>query len=279
MKARLWQNPSSVPSTNASTPVSPSMQVNSSSGGATSPLTPPQQSQPPPLPQQQQQQQPPPSIQSYPNAGFVPQQQPTAPPAQYATHLPQQQQQQQQQFNPQVHASMYMQATSNQNSLLGNLQQSANSYRHSMHPNIAPPQHVAAQYPTASQTHHPSSLDHNQVLQQQQQQQQQQMRLNYPQYATNPAFDRAAWAAAAHHQSLQSSQSALSFATAAQQSNMASYPSSIHAQSPFLATNVSRVRRLGELTARLLFSMVCFKAISCTCILMATSHPTDIQRW
>ncbi|CAF1220241.1 unnamed protein product [Adineta steineri] len=228
MKARLWQKPSSVPSTNPSTPVSPPVSTNNS--GATSPPPPPQQ--------QQQQQQP---IQTYQNSAFVPQQQQQQqvqppPPPQYSSH-PQQQQFNQQQMPPpsqQQHAPVYMQPTTsthpNQTSILGNIQQQTNNYRHPMHPSVAPPppQHVAAQFSTANQTQHPSSLEHAQALQH--------LRMSYQNYGPNTPFDRTTWTTA-HPQTVQTTQPTLSFATSAQQANMTSYPTSIHQQPQFIAAN------------------------------------------
>jgi len=227
MKARLWQKPSSVPSTHPSTPVSPPISNNNS--GATSP---------PPLPLSAQQQQP--SIQTYPNSTFVPQQQV---PPQYSSH-PQQQQfnqqqissQQQQQQQQQQHAPIYMQTTAanthpNQTPILGNLQAQQTNYRTPMHSSLPPPppQHVAAQFSTTNQAQHPTSMDHTQVLQQH-------LRMTYPNYGANTPFDRAAWSTP-HPQSVQATQPTLSFATTAQQANMASYPASIHPQAQ-LFTNV-----------------------------------------
>jgi len=227
MKARLWQKPSSsVPSTTPSTPVSPPIINNN--GGATSP---------PPLPVSQQQQQP---IQTYQNSTFVPQQQQQQqappPPPQYSSH-PQQQQFNQQQIPPQQqHAPVYMQTTGNthpnQTSILGNLQAQTNNYRHPLHSSVAPPppQHVAAQFSTTNQTQHPTSIDHAQALQH--------LRMSYPNYGPNTPFDRATWATQ-HPQSVQTAQQTLSFATAAQQANIASYPGSIHQQPQFIAANVN----------------------------------------
>jgi hypothetical protein len=235
MKARLWQKPSSIPSTNASTPVSPS----TNNGGAASP--PPQ-----PIPQQQQQQ----PIQTYQNSTFVPQQQqaPPPPPPQYSSHP------QQQQFNqaqaPQQHAPVYMQATANthpnQSSILGNIQQQTNNYRHPIHQSVAlPPQHVA-QFQTTPQTQHQTSMEHPQVLQQH-------LRMSYSNYGGNAPFDRAAWAAATHPQSVQTTQPTLSFATQAQQANMASYPTSIHQQPQFITANVSlTLNRQKQINQRVL---------------------------
>ncbi|CAF3987484.1 unnamed protein product [Rotaria magnacalcarata] len=211
MKARLWQKPSSVPSTNASTPMSPPMMSNNS--GATSP---------PPSSQQ--------SIQTYQNAAFVPQQQQTLPPQpQYSAHPQQQQQFNQQQIPQQQHASVYMQTAANthpnQTSILGNIQSQTNTYRHPMHSSAGPPQHVAAQFSTTNQTQH--SMEHAQALH---------LRLSYPSYGANTAFDRATWAAT-HPQSVQTAQQTLQFATAAQQANMASYPASIHQQPQLFAGN------------------------------------------
>jgi hypothetical protein len=232
MKARLWQKPSSVPSTNPSTPVSPPMTGNNS--GATSPPPPPQQ-----------------PIQTYQNSTFVPQQQQQAPP-QYSSH-PQQQQFNQQQIPPpqqqqqQQHAPVYMQtptnAHPNQASILGNIQSQTNNYRHPMHSSVAPPppQHVAAQFSSPNQTQHPSSMDHAQVLQQH-------IRMSYQNYGANTPFDRATWTTA-HPQSVQTAQQALSFATPAQQANMASYPGQIHQQPQFIS-NVS-YRKYSQIGTKL----------------------------
>lgn len=234
MKARLWQKPlsSSVPSTNPTTPVSPPT-INSNNG-ATSP---------PPQPLQTQQQQPP--IQTYQNSTFVPQQQTQQAPPQYSSHPQQQQfnqqqippqQQQQQQQPQQQHAPVYMQTAANthpnQTSILGNLQAQTNNYRHPMHSSVAPPppQHVAAQFSTPNQTQHSTQIDH-QVLQQH-------LRMSYPNYGANQQFDRTAWATP-HPQSVQATQPTLSFATTAQQANLASYPASIHQQPPFITANVN----------------------------------------
>jgi hypothetical protein len=223
MKARLWQKPSSVPSTNPTTPVSPPITGNNS--GATSP----------PLVQQQQQQQ---SMQTYQNSTFVPQlQQAPPPPPQYSSH-PQQQQFNQQQIpqqQQQQHAPVYMQATANahpnQTSILGNIQPQTNNYRHPMHSSVAPPpQHVAAQFSATNQTQHPTSMEHAQVLQH--------LRMAYPSYPTNTPFDRTTWSAP-HPQSVQTSQPTLSFATTAQQANMVPYPGSIHQQPQFIPANVN----------------------------------------
>jgi len=228
MKARLWQKQSSVPSTNPTTPISPP--ITSSNSGAASP---------PPPPIQPQQQQP---IQTYQNSAFVPQQQQQQqqappPPPQYSSH-PQQQQFNQQQIPPQQqHAPVYMQATTNahpnQTSILGNLQAQTNNYRHQMHSSVAPPppQHVAAQFSTTNQTQHPTQLDHAQVLQQH-------LRMSYPNYGANTPFDRATWATP-HPQSVQTTQPTISFATTAQQANMASYPASIHQPTQFITANVN----------------------------------------
>ena len=235
MKALLWQKPSSVPSTHPTTPVSPPITSNNS--GATSP--PPQ-----PLSAQQQQQSQP--IQTYPNSAFVPQQQQQQQvPPQYSSHpqqqqqqfnqqqIPQQQQQQQQQ--PPQHAPIYMPTAANthpnQTSILGNLQAQTQNYRPQIHSSLPPPpQHVAAQFPTSNQAQHQASMDHAQVLQQ--------LRMTYPSYSAN-TFDRAAWSTP-HPQSVQTTPQTLSFATTAQQANMASYPGSIHQQAPLFATNVKR---------------------------------------
>ncbi len=224
MKARLWQKPLSVPSTNPTTPVSPPIINNN--GGATSP---------PPLPVQQQ------SMQTYQNSTFLPQQQqPPPPPPQYSSH-PQQQQFNQQQQMPsqqqqQQHASVYMQTATNvhpnQTSILGNLQAQTNNYRPQMHSSVAPPppQHVAAQFSTTNQNQHPTSMDHAQALQH--------LRMSYPNYGANSPFDRTSWGTP-HPQSVQTTQPTLSFATT-QQSNMASYPASIHQQPQFITANVNR---------------------------------------
>jgi hypothetical protein len=225
MKARLWQKPSSVPSTNPSTPVSPPITGNNS--GATSPPPPQQQSQ-----TQQQQQQP---IQTYQNSAFVPQQQAPPPPPQYQSHPQQQQFNQQQIPQQQQHPSVYMQTATNahpnQTSILGNIQSQTNNYRHPIHPSVAQPpppqQHVPTQFSTANQSQHPTSLEHAQVLQQH-------LRMSYPNYPTNTPFDRATWTTA-HPQNVQATQQALSFATSAQQANLASYPGSIHQQPQFIA--------------------------------------------
>jgi hypothetical protein len=231
MKARLWQKPSSVPSTNPSTPVSPPITANSS--GATSPPPPQQQSQ-------AQQQQP---IQTYQNSAFVPQQQAPQPPPQYPSH-PQQQQFNQQQIPQQQQHPVYMQTATNahpnQTSILGNIQSQTNNYRLPMHSSVAPPppQHVSAQFSTANQTQHPTSMDHAQVIQQH-------LRMSYQNYGANQQFDRATWASA-HPQSVQTNQPTLSFATTAQQANMASYPASIHQQPQFI-TNVNSLQTLSNL--------------------------------
>ncbi|CAF3456065.1 unnamed protein product [Rotaria sp. Silwood1] len=229
MKTRLWQKPSSVPSTNPTTPISPPMTTNSS--GATSPPLPP-----PPQQQQQQQQQ---TIQAYQNSTFVPQQQVPPPPPQYSSHpqqqfnqqqISQQQQQQQQQQHPSVYMSTTANTHPNQTSILGNIQSQTSNYRHPMHSSVGPPpppQHVAAQYSTTNPTQHPTSID-AQVLQQ--------LRMSYPSYGANPQFDRATWATA-HPQSVQTTQPTLSFATTAQQTNMAQYTASIHQQPQFITAN------------------------------------------
>lgn len=223
MKARLWQKPSSVPSTHPTTPVSPP--ITNNNGGATSP--------PPPQVQQQQ-----PPIQTYQNSAFVPQQQPQQAPHQYSSH-PQQQQFNQQQIPPQQqqqHAPVYMQTATNahpnQTSILGNLQASTNNYRHPMHSSVAPPppQHVATQFSTTNQTQHSTSLDHAQALQQH-------LRMSYQNYGANPQFDRATWTTS-HQQGVQTTQPTLSFATAAQQANMAAYPGAMHQQPQFITANV-----------------------------------------
>ena len=227
MKARLWQKPSSVRSTNPSTPASPPLTANNTD--AVSP--------PPPSSQQQQ------PIQTYQNSAFVPpptqqqqqqqqQQQVPPPPQQYPSHP-----QQQQQFNQQQpqHAPVYMQATGNthpnQTSILGNLQAQTNNYRHSIHPSVAPPPPPPQHVPT-HQNQHPTAMDHAQVLQQQH------FRMSYPNYGANSPFDRATWATP-HPQGVQATQQALSFATNAQQANMASYPPSLHQQPQFITANVS----------------------------------------
>lgn len=226
MKARLWQKPSSVPSTHPTTPVSPP--ITNNNGGATSP--------PPPQVQQQQ-----PPIQTYQNSAFVPQQQPQQAPPQYSSH-PQQQQFNQQQIPPQQqqqqqHAPVYMQTATNahpnQTSILGNLQAPTNNYRHPMHSSVAPPppQHVAAQFSAANQTQHSTSLDHAQVIQQH-------LRMSYQNYGANPQFDRATWTTS-HQQGVQTTQPTLSFATGAQQANMASYPGAMHQQPQFITANHS----------------------------------------
>ncbi|CAF1450481.1 unnamed protein product [Rotaria sordida] len=200
MKTRLWQKPSSVPSTNPTTPISPPITSNNS--GATSP------------PPSQQQQQP---IQTYQNSTFVPQQQapPQPPPHQYSSHSQQQQQFNQQQIPPpqqqqQQHPSVYMQTAANthpnQTSILGNIQSQTNNYRHPIHSSVGPPpppQHVAAQFSTTNQTQHPTSIDHAQVLQH--------LRMSYQNYGANTPFDRTAWTTA-HAQGVQTTQPTLSFA-------------------------------------------------------------------
>ena len=226
MKARLWQKPSSVPSTNPSTPVSPP--ITATSSGATSP---------PPLPQQQQQQQQQQPIQTYPNSAFVPQQQIQSALPQYSSHAQQQQQFNQPQLPPQQqHAPVYMPTPTNphpnQTSILGNLQQQTNSYRHPLHPSVVPSsqQHVPAHFSTANQAQHPSSIDQAQALQH--------LRMGYPNYGANTPFDRATWTTA-HPPGVQTTPATLSFATAAQQANMSSYPASIHQQPQFITANVS----------------------------------------
>lgn len=227
MKTRLWQKPSSMPGTSATTPMSPP--ITTTNSGATSP--------PPPL-QQQQQQAP---MQTYPNSSFVAQQQQPQqappPPPQYSSH-PQQQQFNQQQIPPpqQQHAHVYMPTPANthpnQTSLIGNIQPQTSNYRHPIHSSVAPPppppQHVAAQYQTTNQSQHPSQMDPTQVLQ---------LRMSYPNYGANTPFDRTTWATA-HPQSVQTGQPTLSFATTAQQANMASYTGPIHQQTPLFAANV-----------------------------------------
>ncbi|UJR37007.1 hypothetical protein I4U23_029714 [Adineta vaga] len=221
MKTRLWQKPSSVPSTNPSTPVSPPMTTTNS--GATSP--------PPPLQQQ--------PIQTYPNSTFISQQQIQPPLPQYSSHAQQQQQFNQPQIPPQQqaqqqHAPVYMPAStnphSNQTQILGNLQSQTNNYRHPIHPSVVPSSqpHVAAQYSNTNQTQHPPSIDQTQALQH--------LRMGYPNYGANPQFDRATWATT-HSQGVQATPTALSFATTAQQANMASYPTSIHQQPQFITNS------------------------------------------
>jgi hypothetical protein len=102
-----------------------------------------------------------------------------------------------------------------------------------MHSSVAPPppQHVAAQFSTTNQNQHPTSMDHAQALQH--------LRMSYPNYGANSPFDRTSWGTP-HPQSVQTTQPTLSFATT-QQSNMASYPASIHQQPQFITANVTRI--------------------------------------
>lgn len=220
MKARLRQNPSSVPSTNASTPVSPPM----NNGGATSPPPPPSslttQSQPSAQSSGQV-----PTANSYPNANFSAPQTPQTPPASSS--------QQQQQTNPtvpqysspnqynptHVHPNIYM---TNPTTLLGNIQaaqqgqtpqQNQAHYRATLHhPSLAT---GYASAPTNPQLH-PQSLEQVQQLSH--------VRIPYPNYQNNIPYDRTTWLqAGAHQQTVQNPQTAISFATATQPTNMSSY--------------------------------------------------------
>ncbi|CAF1691284.1 unnamed protein product, partial [Adineta ricciae] len=60
--------------------------------------------------------------------------------------------------------------------------------------------------------------------------------MSYQNYGANTPFDRTAWTTA-HAQGVQTTQPTLSFATTAQQANMASYTASIHQQPQLFAGN------------------------------------------
>jgi len=273
MKARLWQKPVSVPSTtNSARPISPSTLNNN--GGATSPTPPTQSNSLPPTQQV--------PIQAYPNSTFIQQQGPI----QYAPHPQTQQfnqQQQSQQTNQQQQQSQTQQQTQhqsvynthpNQSSILGNLQTQQTNFRHPMHSSVAPPQHLATQFSTANPSQHPTTLDHTQVLQQH-------IRMTYPNYATNPPFDRTTWSGP-HPQAVQPNQSAISFATTAQQPNMQSYATSLHPQPQFI-TNVGKNNQIENFSIFIfcfafVFSILYSREIFGMC-LPPIHQQNHIQRW
>lgn len=250
MKARLRQNPSSVPSTSASTPVSPPI----TNGGATSPppASVPSNTTTASSSSSSSSGQVP-TTNAFPNANYsAPSSTPTGhtpsgPSSQQQQHQQQQQQQPtnatvpqystQSPYNPtHMHPNLYITTGNpNQTTLLGNIQaaqqgqtpqQNQAHYRATLHHPLATP----TGYPTAptNAQMHPPSLEQVQQLPH--------VRIPFPNYPTNISYDRTAWLpAGAHQQTVQNPPTAISFATATQPTNMPSYqPPPIYTTNPNL---------------------------------------------